>query len=68
MLKDTPRLKDASTTARLLGISPGTLAKWRCAGIDSPPYLKLGRKVLYDMNEVDRWLEGRRRTSTSQAA
>ena len=33
-------------TARLLGISPRTLQRWRWAG-GGPPYLKIGGRVRY---------------------
>lgn len=60
-------LFDTRKTAERLNISPGTLQKWRVYG-DGPRYIKVGRKVAYDQADVDRWLEDRRRNSTSQAA
>jgi excisionase family DNA binding protein len=47
-----------------LGLALQTLAKMRLAG-DSPPYFKLGRRVLYKREELDAWLALRRRRSTS---
>ena len=41
------------------------LAKVRIAG-GGPPYAKVGRIVVYDLDEVDEWLAGRRRRSTSE--
>ena len=35
-------------------MTPGTLANWRWRG-HGPPYLKIGRKVTYLRNDVDRW-------------
>jgi len=32
-------------------ISVGTLANWRAAGT-SPPFLKIGGKVLYDIDDI----------------
>lgn len=53
-------------TAVMLRISPNTLAKMRCRG-DGPPYIKpTGRTVLYDKEDIHRWLDDRRRLSTSQ--
>lgn len=47
------------------GSSVSTLAKLRMTG-DGPAYIKLGpRKIVYDPDDLDRWLTSRRRTSTS---
>jgi predicted DNA-binding transcriptional regulator AlpA len=51
--------------AEYLGISASTLAKWRMRG-DPPAYLKLGKVVVYNQADLDRWLEACRRQSTSQ--
>ena len=42
-----------------------TLRKARSAGDTTnwPPFLKLGRLVRYDLDDVDRWLETRKRGS-----
>lgn len=37
-------------------LSVGTLANWRTAGI-SPPYLKCGGRILYDIGELEKWEE-----------
>lgn len=52
--------------ASYCGLSPRTLEKLRLTG-DGPPFLKLGRAVVYDRADLDAWLNSRRRTSTSQA-
>jgi len=49
------------------GCSVSHLNKLRVLG-GGPVYLKLGRKVLYDIRDLDAWLEKSRRTSTSQPA
>jgi excisionase family DNA binding protein len=54
-------VKDA---AKYLGLAPQTLAKMRLSG-DSPPFYKLGRRVLYKRTELDSWVTARRRRSTS---
>ncbi len=49
-------------------LSPSTLAKMRMRG-DGPPYSKAGpRLVIYDIEDLDQWLESRKRLSTSEAA
>jgi excisionase family DNA binding protein len=57
-------LLNVPEAAKYLRIAPQTLAKMRCEGT-SPPFIKLGNRVLYDLAEIDRWLDQRRRRSTS---
>jgi predicted DNA-binding transcriptional regulator AlpA len=53
--------------AYYLGVSTSTLAKWRCQDSSGPPYMKLGpRIVAYDQRELDAWMRGRSRRSTSE--
>ena len=47
-----------------LGLSVSTLNKLRVFG-GGPVFLKLGRRVAYDVSDLDRWLETKRRRSTS---
>ena len=60
-----PKL-DTSQAAEFLGVSVSTLNKLRVSG-GGPPYLKLGRRVVYDPADLEAWSASRRRTSTSQA-
>ena len=57
-------LLDTEEAAAYLRLSPKTLVKNRCIG-GSPPFFKAGRRVIYDRADLDRWLDERRRTSTS---
>ena len=41
--------------AEKYNIAVGTLANWRSQG-RGPEYVKYGRKVLYPVSEMDRWL------------
>jgi len=50
-----------------LRLSKSHLDKLRLAG-GGPAYLKLGRRVVYDLRDLETWAEGSRRTSTSEAA
>lgn len=50
--------------ARHLGLSASTLNKLRVFG-GGPVFLKLGRRVAYDIADLDQWLETKRRRSTS---
>jgi hypothetical protein len=50
--------------AAFTGLSESTLEKLRCTG-GGPPFLKLGRVVVYDEVDLVQWLGSRRRVSTS---
>lgn len=56
----------APQAAAYLGLSPSTLAKMRLRG-DGPMYCKAGpRVVIYERADLDAWLMGQRRRSTSE--
>ena len=40
----------------LLGAAEKTLANWRCERT-GPPFLKVGRNVIYSRASVERWLD-----------
>lgn len=51
--------------AERVKLSASSLEKLRVRG-DGPPFIRIGaRKVGYLATDLDRWLESRRRTSTS---
>ncbi len=50
--------------AQYLGIAAQTLAKWRSNG-GGPPYVKICGVILYLVEDLDRFLDERRRYSTS---
>lgn len=45
--------------AAFLGVKPNTLEIWRCRHI-GPRYSKLGRRVLYDIADLQEFFESRR--------
>lgn len=51
--------------ADYLGYSESTLEKKRLTG-DGPPFIRLGRAIVYDTRDLDGWLAERRATNTSQ--
>jgi hypothetical protein len=55
-----PQLLNNDEAADFLGISPGTLVVWRCEKRYPVPYIKVGRKVLYDADDLRAWLVSRR--------
>ena len=46
------------------GLSCSTLNKYRCSG-QGPRFAKIGRRVLYDIADLDAWLAKHLKTSTS---
>lgn len=69
--KDEPKAEGDEHTvlptehaARYLGLSPKTLETLRTRG-GGPPFLKLGRRVVYRKTDLDTWLAARVRRSTS---
>ncbi len=53
---------DTVRAANFVGVSRRTLEKWRYEG-SGPPYLKLGRRVLYCLPDLEEWINRRRRLS-----
>jgi predicted DNA-binding transcriptional regulator AlpA len=51
--------------ADYVGYAESTLEKKRVTG-DGPPFIRLGRMVVYDTRDLDDWLARRRATSTSE--
>lgn len=50
--------------ADYLGYSVSTLEKKRLTG-DGPPFIRLGRTIVYDTADLTEWMAARRLTSTS---
>jgi hypothetical protein len=60
------RMLITEDAATYLGLSVQTLAKMRWNG-NSPPYTKAGRRVLYDLVDLDAWIaEGKRRSTSDE--
>ena len=59
----SPRLS-VEAAASYMGISVSTANKARCAG-GGPSYAKIGRRVVYDVRDLDAFLASKRRRSTS---
>ena len=50
--------------AEYVGLSPATLETMRIRG-GGPPFVKLGRRVVYRRDDLDAWLDERKHSSTS---
>jgi predicted DNA-binding transcriptional regulator AlpA len=51
--------------ADYVGYSESTLEKKRLTG-GGPPFIRLGRAIVYDTRDLDAWLAARRAHSTSE--
>ena len=58
------RTEDAATYT---GLSVAALMKFRLKG-GGPEYIKLGRAVVYDPDDLEKWIASNRRRATSVAA
>jgi predicted DNA-binding transcriptional regulator AlpA len=59
------RFVDTKDAARFCGSSKSTLNRLRTIG-GGPTYIRIGRRVVYDRRELERWLGDRRFGSTSE--
>jgi excisionase family DNA binding protein len=60
----TPKYLSVEEAARYCRVSASTFNKLRLYG-GGAPFLKIGRRVLYDLADLDAWLAAQRRRSTS---
>jgi hypothetical protein len=58
------RLLRPERVGELYDIAVGYLAKLRCTG-EGPEFIKIGSRVYYEEQAIERWLATCRRTSTS---
>ena len=63
---DAPRYLDTRQAAGYPGTGAGTLNRMRVSG-EGPRYSKLGRRVVYDLADLDRWVEERKRRFTGES-
>lgn len=47
---------DTDEAARFLGISPASLASWRCTGTVRIPFVRIGRAIRYRMADLETFL------------
>lgn len=62
-----PKLLTPADLSERYLIPKTTAAKWRWNG-EGPPYVKLGKRVLYRETDVEAWLASKLRISTASAA
>jgi hypothetical protein len=64
---DTSKKLRVYEVAELLRVSKSWLDKKRLSG-GGPPYLKFGRRVVYDVDDLAEWAVSNRRRHTSEQA
>lgn len=64
---EVPKLLDTEAAAQALGVSTSWLNKGRLTG-EGPPFMSIGGRRLYAVEDLNVWLAARRRSSTSQVA
>lgn len=60
-------LLDTIEAAPLAGASPKTLENWRTLGC-GPKFIRVGRLIRYDPDDIKDWRDARRVSSTSERA
>lgn len=58
------RMLRTREAAAYTGLAKSTLEKLRVSG-EGAPYIRIGRAVLYDQDDLDTWLAAHRRRSPS---
>jgi predicted DNA-binding transcriptional regulator AlpA len=58
------RMLDTQEAAQYAGLGKSTFDKFRLFG-GGPAFIKIGRRVVYDVADIDVWLASQRRRSTS---
>lgn len=62
-----PKYLTQKQAAAYLTMGPSTLEKWRISGT-GPAYAKISRRVIYEIEDLDAWVQTHRRRSTSEIA
>ena len=60
-------LLSSKQVSAILGVTVGTVAKWRIDGT-GPKFIKVSKYVVYDPNDITDWLNARRVSSTRDGA
>jgi DNA-binding transcriptional MerR regulator len=52
-------LINTKQAAEILGVATATLTFWRSTGSQEVPFKKIGGRVLYRVEDLDKWLDKR---------
>lgn len=61
-------LLDRPAAAAYLGVQPQTLAVWACTQRYALPYVKIGRRVMYRLGDLESFVMANRRTVNDMGA
>lgn len=53
---EVTRLLGRQETAESLGVRPQTLASWACNGRYALPFVKIGRRVMYRLADIEQFI------------
>ena len=67
MADSAPEIQTTPEAADYLRLKAQTLEKWRLTG-RGPKFAKMGTRVVYRRSDLDAWLAGQLRRSTSDPA
>ncbi|WP_163935917.1 helix-turn-helix domain-containing protein [Paraferrimonas sp. SM1919] len=62
-----PQLISPKEAAKKLNLEVQTLAAWRTSGRYNLPFIKIGGRIQYDLNDINNFINDRRYLSTSAA-
>jgi predicted DNA-binding transcriptional regulator AlpA len=57
--KRRPLVPDTEA-AKILGLEVGTLRNKRSAGLPGPPFVRLGRSIRYDLDDIEAYIAAHR--------
>ncbi len=55
-----PKRLETAAAAEYLQLAPSTLVTWRCTRRYPLPFMKLGSRVFYDIEDLDKFIESRK--------
>jgi predicted site-specific integrase-resolvase len=55
------KLLTAEQVAQVLGVKPDTLAAWRCRRTVPLPFVKVGKRVMYDEDDLAEFINRNKR-------
>lgn len=58
---------DADQAALCMGVQKATLAVWRCTGRYKLPFVRVGRRVMYRVSDIEAWLQERTVTQATES-
>jgi excisionase family DNA binding protein len=64
---DNQPLLSTDAAAKLLGVSPGTLVVWRSTGRYPLPFVKVGRRVMYRLEDIHAFIQSRTMLHTEKS-